>query len=64
MDTQKLLYPSDELEKTLLELGVHVDLNLAVLGELLPVGTQTVRSDGFWYCMNGHGFFKAEKEVG
>ena len=63
MNTHKLLYPADDLQKKLRELGVYADPNLAVLGELLPVGVQTIRSDGFWYCMNGHGFFKADKEV-
>jgi hypothetical protein len=63
MDQQSLLYPSETLQTKLHSLGLTGDLNLGRLGELLPVGAQTVRVNSFWYCMDGHALFQAEKEV-
>jgi hypothetical protein len=63
MDQQSLLYPSEELQTKLHSFGMAGDLNLARLGELIPVGTHTVRVDILWYCLDVHGVFKAEKEV-
>ena len=63
MDTDSRLYPDEQYIKRLRELGVRGDINLAMLGELLPVGTKTMRVDSFWFCFLGQGFQQDAQEA-
>jgi hypothetical protein len=56
MNTDPRLYPDEKYIQRLRELGVKGDINLAMLGELLPVGTHTFRADSFWCCVSARGY--------